>query len=138
MNTLTVGQEIRIGSGVYGCKGTVVKVSPDGMDVLVEPFKEDELLRAISKYPPEQQKESIAANKAKLFRFDKDGNETDESRRDRLGFGPSPDDKFHTALWYTAPECQPWHLEVRREDSEGGPAPVTAGLRWGVEYDNSR
>ena len=29
-----------------------------------------------------------------LLRFDDDGNELDVSRRDRLGFGPSPEDKF--------------------------------------------
>jgi hypothetical protein len=114
MDTLVVGQEVHIVSGVYGCKGRVVTVTPDSVEVLVEAYKEDELLRAISEWPPEDQKNFIAVNKAKLFRFDKDGNETDASRRDRLGFGPSPDDKFHTVLWDTAPECQPWHLDMPR------------------------
>lgn len=80
---LTIGQEVSVESGVYGCKGKVVKVTPDGVDVLTQ---------------------------MGLFRFDKDGKETEESRRARLGFGPDPDDKFHTVLWHTAPECQPWYI----------------------------
>lgn len=48
---------------------------------------------------------------ADLLRFDNDGNELDVSRRDRLGFGPSPEDKFYTSLWQSAPEFGPWHLD---------------------------
>ena len=48
---------------------------------------------------------------ADLIRFDTSGKETDVSRRDRLGFGPSPDDKFYTSLWESAPEFGPWHLD---------------------------
>ena len=95
---LVVGQEVKLGCGPYYNEGKVVKVSPDGVDVLVEPLKEDALLRAISKLWPEEQKEFIAANKARLFRFDKDGNETDESVNDR-GLGPDP-------------TCGPWNLEL--------------------------
>ena len=40
---------------------------------------------------------------ADLLRFDNDGNELDVSRRDRLGFGPSPEDKFYTSLWQVFP-----------------------------------
>jgi len=95
--TLVVGQEVKLGCGPYCNKGKVVEVSPDGVDVLVEALKEDELLQAISKFAPEEQKLFIAANKARLFRFDEDGNETDESCVDR-GLGPDP-------------TCAPWHLE---------------------------
>ena len=48
---------------------------------------------------------------ADLLRFDNDGYELDVSRRDRLGFGPSPEDKFYTSLWQSAPEFGPWHLD---------------------------
>jgi hypothetical protein len=110
MKNWVVGQEVSIESGVYGCKGKVVKVTPDGVEVLKEAFKNDELLRSVSTLPLDLQEECIAKNKAELLRFDNEGNELDDSRRARLGFGPSPDDKFHTVLWNTAPECQPWHL----------------------------
>ncbi len=107
-----VGQEVHIRSGVYGCKGKVVKATPDGVEVLVENLKIAEgYLRSISTKPPETQKELIAyLTKPQLFIFDKYGKETEESRRERLGFGPSPDDKFHTVLWNIAPECQPWEI----------------------------
>jgi hypothetical protein len=45
------------------------------------------------------------------FRFDNDGKETDASRRDRLGFGPSPESKLDTVLWQLAPEFQSWEIE---------------------------
>jgi hypothetical protein len=117
MDTLVVGQEVRVRSGVYGCKGKVVKITPDCVEVLTVPIKEDALLRAISMLSPEEQKKQIAANKPKLFRFDKDGNELDDSRRARLGFGPpdDPTDKFHKVLWYSAPECQSYHMEQEDE-----------------------
>jgi hypothetical protein len=113
MAVLIVGQEVSIGSGVYGCKGKVVKITPDSVEVLVKAVKVDErYLRSIATESPEIQKELIAdMDKPKLFRFDHEGKELDESRRDRLGFGPSPDDKFHTVLWHTAPECQPWEIK---------------------------
>jgi hypothetical protein len=64
-------------------KGKVVKATPSGVEVQV----------------------------ADLLRFDNDGYELDVSRRDRLGFGPSPEDKFYTFLWQAAPEFGPWHLD---------------------------
>ena len=48
---------------------------------------------------------------ADLLRFGNDGYELDVSRRDRLGFGPSPGEKFYNSLWYSAPEFAPWHLD---------------------------
>ena len=82
--TLVVGQDVDMVSGPYGCSGKVVKITPSGVDVQTD----DELVR-----------------------FDKNGKETDASRRDRLGFGPSPESKFHNFLWNCAPERQPWQLE---------------------------
>ena len=75
--TLVVGQDV----DVAYCqrkdrKGKVVKVTPTDVEVEV----------------------------TDLLRFGNNGTETDASRRDRLGFGPSPDDKFHTTLWQSAPE----------------------------------
>jgi hypothetical protein len=82
--TLVVGQDV----DVAYCqrkdrKGKVVKATPSGVEVQV----------------------------ADLLRFDNDGYELDVSRRDRLGFGPSPEDKFYTFLWQAAPEFGPWHLD---------------------------
>ena len=82
--TLVVGQDV----DVAYCqrkdrRGKVVKVTPSGVEVEV----------------------------ADLLRFDNDGYELDVSRRDRLGFGPSPEDKFYTSLWQSAPEFGPWHLD---------------------------
>lgn len=82
--TLVVGQDV----DVAYCqrkdrRGKVVKVTPSGVEVEV----------------------------ADLLRFDNDGYELDVSRRERLGFGPSPEDKFHTCLWMSAPEFAPWHLD---------------------------
>jgi hypothetical protein len=110
MNNWVVGQEVSIESGVYGCKGKVVKVTSDSVEVLVEAAPDDQMQRMLSRCSPEERAERIAMNKAELLRFDNEGNELDDSRRARLGFGPSPEDKFHTVLWNTAPECQPWHL----------------------------
>jgi hypothetical protein len=50
-------------------------------------------------------------NAHELLHFDSEGNEPDASRRERLGFGPSPESTFHTVLWHSAPECQPWHID---------------------------
>ena len=82
--TLVVGQDV----DVAYCqrkdrKGKVVKVTPTGVEVEV----------------------------TDLLRFDNNGTETDASRRDRLGFGPSPEDKFHTSLWQSTPEFGPWQLD---------------------------
>jgi hypothetical protein len=82
--TLVVGQDV----DVAYCqrkdrRGKVVKVTPSGVEVEV----------------------------ADRLRFDNDGYELDVSRRDRLGFGPSPEDKFYTSLWQSAPEFGPWHLD---------------------------
>jgi hypothetical protein len=67
-----------------GKDGTVVKVTPSGVEV-----------RAID---------------GELHRFDNKAYELDADRRERLGFGPSPESKFHAVLWQSAPEFQPWHL----------------------------
>ena len=83
--TLVVGQDVyMVCSEIYIGKGKVAKVTPDSVEV----HSGNERLR-----------------------FDKDGNELDVSRRDRLGFGPSPESKFHTVLWQSAPEFGPWHLD---------------------------
>jgi hypothetical protein len=83
---LVVGQEVYMVCGeIYSpSKGKVAKVTPDGVEVQ-------------------------CGNER--LRFDNDGNELDESRRERLGFGPSPESKFHTILWQCAPEFQPYHLD---------------------------
>src|SRR5215831_10384429 len=81
--TLVVGQDVYMfSSGIYLNQGKVVAVTPSSTEV-----------RTID---------------GELLRFDIYGRETDASRRDRLGFGPSPDSKFHTSLWNSAPEFQPW------------------------------
>ena len=82
--TLVVGQDV----DVAYCqrkdrRGKVVKVTPTSVEVEV----------------------------ADLLRFDNHGKETDASRRERLGFGPSPGDKFYNFLWFSAPEFQPWVLD---------------------------
>ena len=82
--TLVVGQDVEVAySQRKNRKGKVVKVTPTGVEVEV----------------------------ADLLQFGSDGYELDVSRRDRLGFGPSPGDKFYNFLWFSAPECQPWHLD---------------------------
>ena len=82
--TLVVGQDV----DVAYCQrkdrnGKVVKVTPTGVEVEV----------------------------TDLLRFDNEGKELDVSRRERLGFGPSPGDKFYNFLWHSAPEFGPWHLD---------------------------
>jgi hypothetical protein len=72
-------------SGVYLDSGKVVGVNPSGAEV--------------------------RTHQGVLVRFDANGKETDDSRRDRLGFGPDPESKFHTALWFGAPEFQSWELD---------------------------
>jgi hypothetical protein len=82
--TLVVGQEVDVAySQRKDRRGKVVKVTPLGVEVEV----------------------------SDLLRFDNNGNEPDAIRRDRLGFGPSPDDNFYTFLWYSAPEFGPWHID---------------------------
>jgi hypothetical protein len=86
--TLVVGQDVYTFNNnypVWFCnnKGMVVKVTPEGVEVQTADG---------------------------LIRFDTNGKELDISRRDRLGFGPSPGDKFHTILWQSAPEFAPWEL----------------------------
>lgn len=58
-------------SGIYLNRGKVVAVTPSGAEV--------------------------RAQDGTLMQFDANGRETDAGRRDRLGFGPSPDSRFHTA-----------------------------------------
>ena len=81
---LVVGQDV----DVAYChrkdrRGKVVKVTPTGVEVEV----------------------------ADVLRFGNDRYELDDCRRDRLGFGPSPGDKFYNSLWFSAPEFGPWHLD---------------------------
>jgi hypothetical protein len=87
---LVLGQKVRMSSsGIYDCgEGRVVEIMPEGV---------------------------VVHTSAGLLRFDKDGKELDGSRRQRLGFAPSADDKFHSFLWYCAPEFQPWELDDLRE-----------------------
>jgi len=85
MKKLVVGQDVfLVSSGIYCNVGKVVSVTPSSVDVQTD---------------------------SELFRFDSNGKETDSSRRGRLGFGPSPESKFHTVLWQSAPEFQPWEIE---------------------------
>src|ERR1019366_7990352 len=90
--TLVVGQDVYMLKPPYPfwfCidEGKVVKVTPEGVDVQV-----------------------VDLQTADLIRFDTSGKETDVSRRDRLGFGPS-EDPFYNSLWHSAPEFGPWHLD---------------------------
>jgi hypothetical protein len=71
---LVAGQYVHmVSSGIYANAGKVVKVTPTGVEV-----------RTFYGH---------------LLIFDANGNETDASRRERLGFGPSPGDKFLSMLW---------------------------------------
>jgi hypothetical protein len=84
--TLVVGQDVYMfSSGVYLDSGKVVGVHPAGAEV--------------------------RTHQGVLVRFDASGKETDNSRRERLGFGPSPGDRFHNFLWFSAPEFQAWELD---------------------------
>ena len=84
--TLAVGQDVYMfSSGIYLNQGNVVAVSPSGAEV-----------RSLQ---------------GELIKFDANGRETDAGRRERLGFGPTPGDRFHTALFNGAPEFQPWELD---------------------------
>ena len=93
--TLVVGQDVFLVSNeIYYNVGTVVAVTRSGVDVQTGVMQNDGTWNA-----------------HELIRFDKDGKETEASRRDRLGFGPSPGDKFHNVLWFSAPEFQPYVIE---------------------------
>jgi hypothetical protein len=85
--TLVVGQDVCMLSAgdTYINKGKVIVVTPSGVDV--------------------------ETSEGELYHFDEDGNEPDVNRSERLGFGPSSGDRFHTVLWCAAPEFQPWHLD---------------------------
>jgi hypothetical protein len=132
--TLVVGQDVYMLKPPYPfwfCfdEGKVVKVTPEGLDVQVVDRqtanaaycqRKERGDKAI-KITPSRGKETDVGRRvevqvadlqtADMIRFDTSGQETDVSRRDRLGFGPSPEDKFYTSLWYSAPEFGPWHLD---------------------------
>lgn len=81
---LLVGQEVDVAYSQRGDRrGKVVKVTPTGVEVQV----------------------------TDLMRFNNDGYEVDDCRRDRVGFGPTPGDRFYTFLWQSAPEFAPWFLD---------------------------
>jgi hypothetical protein len=81
---LVVGQEVDVAyCQRANRRGKVVKVMPSGVEVEV----------------------------ADLLSFDSNGRETDASRRERLGFGPTPGDRFLNFLWHSAPEFGPWNLD---------------------------
>lgn len=80
---LVVGQKVKMMCGVYGGRGKVVKITGDEVVVLVPAASDDEVRRLFSEYPPDLHEAIIDATKAKLFRFDKDGHETNESVNDR-------------------------------------------------------
>jgi hypothetical protein len=132
--TLVVGQDVYMLKPPYPfwfCfdEGKVVKVTPERVDVQVVDRqtanaaycqRKDRGDKAI-KITPSRGKETDVGRcvevqvadlqTADMIRFDTSGKETDVSRRDRLGFGPSPEDRFYTSLWYSAPEFGPWHLD---------------------------
>ena len=123
--TLVVGQDVYMLKPPYPfwfCidEGKVVKVTPDGVDVQVVDRqtadaayakRKDRGDKPIKITPSGVEVQVADLQTADLIRFDPSGKETDVNRRNRLGFGPSPDDKFHTSLWESAPEFGPWHLD---------------------------
>jgi len=104
--TLVVGQEVYLVSGIYGKKGRVVEVTPSGVMVQTE--------KVVAVTPSGM----AETTEIELVRFNTNGKETDFSRRDRLGFGPSHDDKFLNMLWEVAPEFQPWELITEEEERQ--------------------
>jgi hypothetical protein len=94
--TLKVGDYVYMVSAAGKCwgntHGKVLKITPSGVEV--------------------------QNSDGELIRFDTEGKELDESRRDRLGFGPSPSDKFYSTLWAIGPEFQPWYLAEEEEEEE--------------------
>lgn len=132
VKTLVVGQDVYMLKPPYPfwfCseQGKVVKVTPEGVDVQVVDRqtaaaayakRKDRGDKAIKITPSRGVRSGRCVEvqvadlqTADLIRFDASGKETDVSRRDRLGFGPSPDDKFYTSLWQSALEFGPWHLD---------------------------
>jgi hypothetical protein len=123
--TLVVGQDVYMLKPPYPfwfCidEGKVVKVTPEGVDVQVVDRqtadaaycqRKDRGDKAINITPSCVEVQVADLQTADLIRFDTSGKETDVSRRERLGFGPSPGDKFYNSLWYSAPEFGPWHLD---------------------------
>jgi hypothetical protein len=123
--TLVVGQDVYMLKPPYPfwfCidEGKVVKVTPEGVDVQVVDRqtadaaycqRKDRGDKAIKITPSCVEVQVADLQTADMIRFDTSGKETDVSRRDRLGFGPRPDDKFYTFLWQSAPEFGPWHLD---------------------------
>ena len=131
--TLVVGQDVYMLKPPYPfwfCidEGKVVKVTPEGVDVQVVDRqtanaaycqRKERGDKAI-KITPSRGKETDVGRRvevqvadlqtADIIRFDTSGKETDVSRRDRLGFGPS-EDPFYNSLWHSAPEFGPWHLD---------------------------
>ena len=123
--TLIVGQDVYMVKPPYPfwfCidEGKVVKVTPEGVDVQVADRqtanaaycqRTDRGDKAIKITPSRVEVQVADLQTADLIRFDASGKETDVTRRERLGFGPSPGDKFYNSLWYSAPEFGPWHLD---------------------------
>ena len=122
--TLVVGQDIYMLKPPYPfwfCidEGKVVKVTPEGVDVQVVDRqtadaaycqRKDRGDKAIKITPSRVEVQVADLQTADMIRFDTSGKETDVSRRDRLGFGPS-EDPFYNSLWHSAPEFGPWHLD---------------------------
>jgi hypothetical protein len=121
--TLVVGQDVYMLKPPYPfwfCidEGKVVKVTPEGVEVQVVDRqtaaycqRKDKGDKAIKIAPSRVEVQVADLQTADLIRFDTSGRETDVSRRERLGFGPSPGDKFYNSLWHSAPEFGPWHLD---------------------------
>jgi hypothetical protein len=123
--TLVVGQDVYMLKPPYPfwfCidEGMVVNVTPEGVDVQVVDRqtadaaycqRKDRGDKAIKITSSRVEVQVADLQTADLIRFDTSGKETDVSRRDRLGFGPSPEDKFYNFLWHSAPEFGPWHLD---------------------------
>lgn len=92
---LVVGQDVLlVSNGIYRLVGTVVAVTPSGVDVQTGVMQIDGTW-----------------NSHELMRFDREGKETEASRCDRLGFEPSPGDKFHNIIWFSAPESHPYEIQ---------------------------
>jgi hypothetical protein len=121
---LVVGQDVYMLKPPYPfwfCidEGKVVKVTPEGVDVQVVDRqtadaaycqRKDRGDKAIKITPSRVEVQVADLQTADMIRFDTSGKETDVSRRDRLGFGPS-EDPFYNSLWHSAPEFGPWHLD---------------------------
>lgn len=87
---LVVGQEV--GARLYGplgCKGKVIKITDDGLEV--------------------------QASDLTIYRFDKDGVETSDSRRQRI-VSTNIEEEFFTGDWHLFPEVELMHLEQESPD----------------------